>query len=273
MPSTITSRTAVHHIGTGSLLVDGLLSGGWLRGSICEVWGGPGTGKTTLAQHCLDDLDPDENALWVSVGSEVPHRSINASVVAPRSAEDAFEAITAALYLGAALVVVDSANGLVRAVELEEDSTYVPSPHREFKPELDELRHACEVTNGTVLFLSKPRDTERAPIRGTGVSEKAKQRVTLKIVRSHQNGDVVVEASLKSGDYVEYTLRPGSGIDWAEDILVVCVEHDIVAVQGSWYFVRDRKVQGKAEMLSRIRTDPSLAAYLATEARRALDIE
>lgn len=269
----------MEYISTGSLGVDGLLGGGWLRGSIAEVWGGSGTAKTTLAQHTVNDLEPPAEALWISVGSEVPHRSIRASVVAPKTAEEVFTIASAALQIQAGLVVVDSANGLIRSREFEGSPDYqpyyIPSPHREFKNELSFLREQVEMNRGVVLFLSKPRDKERAPIRGTGVSEKAAQRVNLKVAHAFQDGSKRIEASLKDGSSCEFIVRPGSGIDWAEEFLRTGVEHDIVTKRGSWYILPGAPtgIQGTEEAVRYVREYPAVAAYLNREIRRDLKIE
>lgn len=265
-------------ISSGSVGVDGLLGGGYDEGTIVEIWGGPGTGKTTLAQHAVNDLEPPREALWLSVGQEVPHRAIRASVVAPRTAEQAFTIMSAALQIRAGLIVVDSANGLVRSRELpgspDYASYYTPSPHREYKVELTQLKDECEMYKGTVIFLSKPREKERNPIRGTGISEKASKRLNLKIVYSGQDGTKRIEASLKTGESCEYVLRPGSGIDWAEELLRTGTEHDIVSKRGSWYVMPDsHTVQGQEEAIRYVREYPAIAAYLNREIRRDLNIE
>jgi recombination protein RecA len=266
------------YISTGSIGVDGLLGGGWFAGGIVELWGGTGTGKTTLAQHSVNDLEPPREALWISVGSEIPHRAIRASIVAPRTAEDVFSITTAALQIRAGLIVVDNANGLIRSREFEDSPDYEwyykPSPRREYKVELDLLKDQCETHGGTVLFLSKPRDNERAPIRGTGISETAVQRVNLKVLKSTQDGAKYIEASLKDGSTCSYWIRPGSGIDWAEELLRTGVEHDIVSKRGAWYVMPDNHlVQGTEEATWYVREYPAIASYLNSEIRRDLRIE
>lgn len=267
----------MEYISTGSIGVDGLFGGGWKTGTIGEIWGGTGTGKTTLAQHAVNDLEPPREALWISVGSEVPHRAIRASVVAPKTAEMVFTICSAASYLNAGLIIIDHAGGLIRSKEFEDSPDYewhyTPSPHREFKAELDQMKEDCERSGGVVVFLSKPRDTERSPIRGTGVSEKAKQRVNLKVLHAYQDGSKKIEASLKTGETCEYLIRPGTGIDWAEELLRTGAEHGIVSKRGSWYVMPDNKtVQGTEDAIRYVREYPAIAAYLNKEIRRDLGI-
>jgi hypothetical protein len=199
-------------------------------------------------------------------------------VVAPRTAEEVFTICSAASSLSASLIVIDHAGGLIRSREFEGSPDYQwhyqPSPHREFKVELDQMLDDCERSRGTVVFLSKPRDKERSPIRGTGVSEKARQRVNLKVLHAHQDGSKKIEASLKDGSSCEYIIRPGTGIDWAEELLRTGAEHDIVTKRGSWYIMPDRRtVQGTEDAVRYVREFPAIAAYLNREIRRDLGIE
>lgn len=196
----------------------------------------------------------------------------------PRTAEEVFTICSAASSLSGGLTIIDHAGGLIRSREFEESPDYqrfyVPSPHREFKVELDQMKDDCERSGRVVVFLSKPRDKERSPIRGTGVSEKATQRVTLKVLTAHQDGSKRIEASLKDGSSCEYVIRPGTGIDWAEELLRTGTEHDIVTKRGSWYVMPDNKtIQGTEDAVRYVREFPSVAAYLNREIRRDLRIE
>ena len=134
------------HLPTGSLSLDISLRGGWRRGGIVDVQGPELSGKTTLAQHACDGLEPGEDALWVSMGTGIPLRNTNAAIAEPRTAEEAFTLMVEALHIGDALVVLDSAGGLVRYQELI-DPDYAPDPHREFKFELSRVLEACRKTN------------------------------------------------------------------------------------------------------------------------------
>lgn len=252
---------------TGSLSLDTALKGGWKTGSIVEVWGDSGTGKTTLAQHALYELPMASDALWLAVGTETPRRRLEAALALPGSAEEVFRTAEAAVREGARLVVVDSANHLMRQRELDGDPEYIPDPHREYKAELASLKIACKDTGGTVMFLSKPRDRERTPVRGTGISEKAIQRVRLRRLRQGQDGSMTVIAEVKGGGEASLVINPGTGIDWAEDILRLAVDHELVTTSGSWYTINGVQLQGKTQGCEYIRTNPGVAVELDEKIR------
>lgn len=226
------------HLPTGSLSLDISLRGGWRRGGIVDVQGPETSGKTTLAQHACDSLLSHEDALWVSLGTGIPLRSTNAAVVEPRAAEEAFVLIVEALNLGAALVVVDSAEGLIRYQELI-DPDYMPDPHREFKFELNRVKEACKRSNGIVMFLSRPR--VNAPgLRGTGISEKAHQKVKLKLVELKQSGRRRVTTTTGA----DFWIDPGTGIDWAQDLVQSAYETGLMRKEGSWWYYGEEKFFG-----------------------------
>jgi recombination protein RecA len=220
------------NIRTGSISLDISLRGGWRRGGIVDLQGTEGTGKTTLAQHAVRSLPQGEEALWISLGTGIPPRNSKAAVAQPRAAEEAFVLMVEALNVGASLVIVDSADGLVRYEELI-DPDYVPDSHREFKGELEHLRKACRRTNGLVMFISRPR-ANASGLRGTGISEKSHQKVRLKLTELQQSGRRRITASAGA----DFWIDPGTGIDWSHDLVQSAYEMDLAYREGSWWYLK-----------------------------------
>jgi recombination protein RecA len=226
------------HLPTGSLSLDISLRGGWRRGGIIDIQGPETSGKTTLAQHACGGLGSNEDALWISLGTGIPLRTPNASIAEPRTAEEAFVLMVEAINVGASLVVVDSTEGLVRYQELI-DPDYIPDPHREFKFELSQVRDAARKNNGIVMFLSRPR--AKAPgLRGTGISEKAHQKVILKVVELKQSG----RRRVTTAGGADFWIDPGTGIDWTQDLVQSAYEMDLMRKEGSWWYYGDEKFFG-----------------------------
>ncbi len=248
---------------TGSVSLDLALGRGWRRGCIIDIQGKTGSGKTTLAEHAVHALESDDAALWIPLGTEVPTRCQNVVLARPESAEEAFTVINAALCEGAALIVVDTANGLVRQREIDGDPSYVPDTHREYKFELAIVKTLCTEYGGSVMFLSMPRANQHPPIRGTGISEKAQQRVSLKIQSEHQDGTKRVTARVAGTDkYADFDIKPGTGIDWATDLLHTAVEAEVINFRGSWYYLNHTRVQGFDRAAHYLRQNPQYASDL-----------
>lgn len=253
------------YLRTGSLGVDILLQGGWKTGTINEVWGSPGSGKTLLGRYAVLNSSV---ALWMSLGTEIPAADSSMAVTQPENAEQAFETMFTAAYHGLPLIVVDSANGLIRQREIDGDPDYVPHPQREYKDELTSLKKACKVSGTTVLFLSKPRDKDREPVRGTGISEKARDRVLLFTNHAHQDGSRDIAARVYGGPHLtDFTIRPGTGIDWALELARLGVAHGLIRKNGSWYEVNMCRYQGIEALAWEVRDNTRLAAWLDSDIR------
>lgn len=263
---------------TGSVGLDILLGGGWKPGTINEIWGEPSSGKTTLAQHAIDRHDG--HALWVVAGTELPARNIpNMLLADPGSAENVFRYIEAVINHGVKLVVVDSANGLVRQAEIDGDASYVPDPHREYAEELKALRLAVEAAGAVVLFLSKPRSRDRNyGVRGLGLSDLRNPKsslyhpdsvkVALKLVTEHQDARRQVRATV-GDDHTNFLIRPGSGLDWALELAQLGVRYGYIMRSGSWYVCNTIPYQGIDALVAEIEDNTRLALSIEEGVRSA----
>jgi hypothetical protein len=106
-----------------------------------------------------------------------------------------------------------------------------------------------------VLFVSQPRDKEREPVRGTGISEKVLYRVHLHPDVVHQDGTREIVASVKNvptktvtHDVAKFTVRPGSGINQADELVRWAVKMGNIRQSGSWLSFGDVRAQGVGEM-------------------------
>lgn len=249
---------------TGSLGLDIMLGGGWKLGTINEIWGEPGSGKTTLAEHAVWELQHGQKALWLSLGTEVPHRPSGAMLCQPRNAEQAFVIMETAVLGDVDLIVVDSANGLVRQRELDGDPDYVPHPQREYKDELNRLKEYAKGSGAIVIFLSKPRDRDRQPIRGTGISEKSRDRVHLQVWTEHQDGSRELQYHAKGSESMGFfTMYPGTGIDWAKELAQLAIHHELATRHASWIEYNAERFHGITEF----------TAFIADNTRAAIDLD
>lgn len=265
-------------IRTGSIGLDIALGGGWKPGTMNEVWGDTGAGKTVLALHTVESVTrAGGEAVWIDLNDGVRHMTATPSVMAasPRNAEEAFYVATEACrYPEIRLVVVDPAQMLVRQRELDGDPSYVPHPQREYRAELNELKVAATVSDTVVLFVGQPRDKERQPVRGTGISEKVRYRVHLHPDVVHQNGVREIAASVKDvpgktsrHGVAYYNVRPGFGIDRELELVETGIEVGALVRQGSWVYYGAVRQQGVRAAAQWLRDDPGLFRLLENDIR------
>lgn len=228
---------------SGSFGLDLLMDGGWKRGAINEVWGLPGSGKTILMKQTLQHRHiTDRHALWVDTGpGNLVAKDPSLLYTTPVDAEQTFYLMEFAADSGyrskpVNIIIVDDANHLVRRAELDDDPNYVPHPQREYKAELTSLSEALAVNNTGIIFVSQPRNNQRPPIRGTGISEHAAERISLKVVEHKQNDEILVQATRRiTGHSTQYWVVPGKGIDRTRELIQYGLRTGIVQVIGNWY--------------------------------------
>jgi recombination protein RecA len=268
-------------IKTGSIGIDIALGGGWPPG-IHDLWGDSGAGKTTVALHAAENVTrAGGNVVWVDTAGGVAHMDNAPRVIVcrPKYAEDVFMVTNAACAEESiGLIVIDSANMLVRERELN-DPAYVPHPQREYKDELTELKRLARASGTTVLFVSQPRDKQREPVRGTGISEKAGFRVHLHPDVVHQDGTREIQATVKdvpgktvTHDAARFTIRPGAGIDQALELVHEAIARGVLVPSGSWLVYDHVRVQGARAMARVVGGNSRMTHELDRAIRRSAGI-
>lgn len=268
-------------IRTGSLGVDIALGGGWTPGTMNEVWGDPGSAKTVLGKHSAESaIRTRKDVLWIDVDGGVQHMDDAPGVVLarPHNAEQAFMMAWHACQVPeVGLIVFDPAQLLVRQRELDGDPDYTPHPQREYRVELNELKRVAHDNGTVVLFLSQPRDKQREPIRGTGISEKVAYRVHLHPDVIHQDGTREIVASVKDvamrsteHEAARFTVRPRLGIHRELELVSLGIDLGTVSQRGSWLSYGQLRTQGRAEMAHALGTQryQQLAYQLDEDIRR-----
>lgn len=261
---------------TGSVGIDIDLGGGWRPGTMNEVWGDPGSAKTVLAKHTAESMvRARKHVLWIDLddGLQFMDDAPRVIVARPRNAEQVFMLAYRACHepeIG--LIVIDPAQNLVRQRELDGDPEYVPHPQREYRAELNELKDAAATTGTVVLFCSQPRDKQREPVRGTGISEKVAYRVHLHPDVIHQDGTREIVASVKDvamkSTHLQaayFTVRPGSGIDRELELVNLAEHHGVIKRRASWLYYGQVKCQGTDEFARLLRAHGSQYPRLLEE--------
>jgi RecA/RadA recombinase len=206
-----------------------------------------------------------KNVLWIDLDAGLEHMDDAPRVIVarPRCSEEAFRlALAACQEPSIGLVIMDPTQHLVREAEIDGDPRYVPHPQREYRMELNALKTAASGSGTAVLFVSQPRDKERQPVRGTGISEKVVYRVHLHPDVVHQDGSRVIQVSVKhvpgkvsEHDVARFLVEPRKGINQMLELVRVGLDFGVIHQRGSWVRFSDLECQGANEMARLLATN------------------
>lgn len=203
--------------------------GGLPRGRVIELFGPPGTGKTTIALQAVAAVQRSGGAAaWIdaersfdpSYAAQLGVTTEGLPVAQPESAEQAFEiARQLALSRAVDLLVVDSAAALVPEVELQtgigESSRGIHT--RALASGLRRLAAALRTGGAAALFLNQTRASEHAETSAGGAPLKlfAFARISLRGA-SHRRIRFRVLKNKAAEPYREGDLRWESGRGFVE---------------------------------------------------------
>lgn len=261
---------------TGCLSLDLALGvGGLPRGRIIEIFGPESSGKTTLCQHAIAEVQKTgglaafidvEHALDPVYAARCGVDIDNLYVAQPDTGEQALE-ITEALVRSSAIdmVVVDSVAALVPRAEIEGDmgDSHMGLQARLMSQALRKLSGTVKQTNTTMIFTNQLRQkigvmfgNPETTTGGMALRFYASVRIDIRRIQSIKDGGEVtgnrVRVTVKKNKVappfkkVEFDIMYNQGISRTGDVLDLAVEDNIVAKRGSFYSYGDlRLAQGR----------------------------
>lgn len=288
-------NVSVDAISTGSLSLDIALGvGGVPKGRIVEIYGPESSGKTTIALHILaaaqkaggevafvdaeHALDPGyAKALGVNIDTML--------ISQPDTGEQALE-ITEALVRSGAIdvVVVDSVAALVPRAEIEAEmgDSVVGLHARLMSQALRKLAGSINKTNCIVVFINQLREkigvmygNPETTTGGRALKFYASVRLDVR------KGDVLQSGSEKIGNRTkvkvtknkvappfreaEFDIIYGEGISRVGEIIDLGVNLGLIEKGGSWFTIKEQRLQGKDNVKAFLKANPEIAAELEAE--------
>ena len=288
----------VETVPTGSLSLDIALGlGGLPKGRIIEVYGPESSGKTTVALHCVAEVQKRggiagfidaEHALDPVYARNIGVDIDNLYISQPDCGEQALEITETMVRSGAVdIVVVDSVAALVPKAEIDGDmgDSHVGLQARLMSQALRKLTVVIRKSNGIVIFINQLREKVGVmfgnPETTTGgralkfyssVRLDVRRTESLKqggeIVGNHVRVKVVKNKIAPPFREAEFDIMFGQGISREGDVLDLAVNAGIVNKSGAWYAYEGDKIgQGRENAKTYIHENPAFFDMLEAKVR------
>ena len=288
----------VETVPTGSLSLDIALGlGGLPKGRIIEVYGPESSGKTTVALHCVAEVQKRggiagfidaEHALDPVYARNIGVDIDNLYISQPDCGEQALEITETMVRSGAVdIVVVDSVAALVPKAEIDGDmgDSHVGLQARLMSQALRKLTAVISKSNCIVIFINQRREKVGVmfgyPETTTGgralkfyssVRLDVRRTESLKqggeIVGNHVRVKVVKNKIAPPFREAEFDIMFGQGISREGDVLDLAVNAGIVNKSGAWYAYEGDKIgQGRENAKTYIHENPAFFDMLEAKVR------
>ena len=296
------TKMNVEAIPTGSLALDVALGiGGIPKGRIIEIFGPESSGKTTLALHCLAEVQKTggeaafidaEHALDPVYAKNLGVDIDNLIVAQPDTGEQALEIAEALIRSGAIdIIVVDSVAALVPKAEIDGDmgDSHVGLQARLMSQALRKLAGTINKTNATIIFINQLREkvgvmfgNPETTAGGRALKYYASVRMDIRRIESiKQDGEVVgnrtrvkVVKNKVAPPFreVEFDIVYGKGISKEGSVLDLAVSLDIIEKSGSWFSYNGEKIgQGRENVKKYLLDNPQFMKEVEKKVRDNFD--
>lgn len=279
----------VEAISTGCLTLDVALGiGGIPQGRIIEIYGPESSGKTTVALHCVAEVQKKggtaayvdaEHALDPIYASKLGVNLDDLYISQPDSGEQALEIVETLVRSGAIdIIVIDSVAALTPQAELDGDmgDSHVGMQARLMSQALRKITAATSKSKCTLIFINQLREKIGLmygnPETTTGgkalkfyssVRIEVRKADTIKdgsdIVGNHVKAKIVKNKVAPPFKVAEFDIMYGTGISNMGCVLDLAVENGFIQKSGSWFSYNDEKIgQGRDKAMDFLKAHPEV---------------
>ncbi len=261
----------VEAISTGCLSLDIALGvGGLPRGRIIEVYGPESSGKTTLTQHVIAEIQKmgglaafvdAEHALDPDYARKIGININDMLISQPDTGEQALEIVETLVRSNAVdVVVIDSVAALTPKAEIEGDmgDSHMGLQARLMSQALRKLTAIVSKTNTVVIFINQTRQkigvffgNPETTTGGTALKFYCSIRIEVRKTAQIKQGDKVIGNRVKAKvvknkvaapfQTCEFDIMYNEGISVAGDLLDIGVENKVITKAGNSYSYESEK--------------------------------
>jgi recombination protein RecA len=286
----------VEGISTGALSLDIALGGrGIPRGRIIEIYGNESSGKTTIALHCIANVQKQggvaafidaEHALDPGWAKRIGVDLESLLVSQPSFGEEALRISEMLVKSNAVdLIVIDSVAALVPKNELNNEigDPSVGMQARLMSQALRILNPTISKTRTCIIFINQIRQkigvmygNPETTTGGLALKFYASVRMEVRKSTMIKDGDEPIGSEIKIKvvknkiappfHTAEVCLMHDRGIDLEDDVLKVSVDEEVVAKSGSFFSYKDQRLgQGKENAKTFLRENPEIRDKIIAE--------
>ncbi|UKI21658.1 MAG: recombinase RecA [Christensenella sp.] len=293
----------VEAISTGCLTLDVALGiGGIPQGRIIEIYGPESSGKTTVALHCVAEVQKKggtaayvdaEHALDPIYASKLGVNLDDLYISQPDSGEQALEIVETLVRSGAIdIIVIDSVAALTPQAELDGDmgDSHVGMQARLMSQALRKITAATSKSKCTLIFINQLREKIGVmygnPETTTGgkalkfyssVRIEVRKADTIKdgsdIVGNHVKAKIVKNKVAPPFKVAEFDIMYGTGISNMGCVLDLAVENGFIQKSGSWFSYNDEKIgQGRDKTMDFLKAHPEVFEEIDAKIREKYEM-
>ncbi len=288
----------IETVSTGSLSLDIALGlGGLPKGRVIEVYGPESSGKTTVALHCVAEVQKRggiagfidaEHALDPVYARNIGVDIDNLYISQPDCGEQALEITETMVRSGAVdIVVVDSVAALVPKAEIDGDmgDSHVGLQARLMSQALRKLTGVISKSNCIVIFINQLREkvgvmfgNPETTTGGRALKFYASVRLDVRrteslkqageVIGNHVRVKVVKNKVAPPFREAEFDIMFGQGISREGDILDLAADVGIISKSGAWYAYEGEKIgQGRENAKNYLRENPEFCEMIEEKVR------